>query len=114
MSWLKDLFKTEKPIVAMCHFRSLPGDPYYDRKGGMQQVIDYAHQEMCDLQAGGVDAIMFSNEFSLPYLKNVRPVTTATMARMMGREVSPTWAIWDRFNPNPSKTTANCRIFLEV
>lgn len=84
MSWLKDLFKTEKPIVAMCHFRSLPGDPYYDRKGGMQQVIDYAHQEMCDLQAGGVDAIMFSNEFSLPYLKNVRPVTTATMARIIG------------------------------
>lgn len=84
MSWLKDLFKTEKPIVAMCHFRSLPGDPYYDKKGGMQQVIDYAYQEMCDLQDGGVDAIMFSNEFSMPYLTEVRPITTAAMARIIG------------------------------
>lgn len=84
MNWLKEVFKTEKPIVAMCHLRSLPGDPYYDRKGGMQQVIDYAYQEMMDLQEGGVDAIMFSNEFSLPYLRKVRPITTAAMARIIG------------------------------
>lgn len=30
--------------------------------------------------AGGVDAVMFSNEFSLPYLTKVRPETTAAMA----------------------------------
>lgn len=84
MKWLKELFKTEKPIIAMCHLRSLPGDPFYDKKSGMQKVVDYAYQEMCDLQDGGVDAIMFSNEFSLPYLKNVQPITTAAMARIIG------------------------------
>ena len=50
----------------------------------MDEVLAYAYQEMMDLQNGGVDAIMFSNEFSLPYLKKVRPITTATMARIIG------------------------------
>jgi membrane complex biogenesis BtpA family protein len=36
------------------------------------------------LQAGGVDAVMFSNEFSLPYLTKVEPVTVACMARIIG------------------------------
>ena len=84
MEWIEELFGVKRPVVAMCHLRSLPGDPFYDRKGGMQQIVDFAYQEMMDLQNGGVDAIMFSNEFSLPYLKKVRPVTTATMARIIG------------------------------
>ena len=66
MDWIKETFKTEKPIVAMCHFRAMPGDPYYDADGGMQKVVDLAMSEMTKLQEGGVDAIMFSNEFSLP------------------------------------------------
>lgn len=84
MKWLADLFKTEKPIIAMCHLQALPGDPYYDKKGGMQKVVDLAFEEMTHLQEGGVDAIMFSNEFSLPYLRKVRPATTAAMARIIG------------------------------
>jgi membrane complex biogenesis BtpA family protein len=84
MKWVNELFGTDKPIIAMCHFRSLPGDPAYNRSGGLREVIDFAYQEMMALQDGGVDAIMFSNEFSLPYLKKVRPITTATMARIIG------------------------------
>jgi membrane complex biogenesis BtpA family protein len=36
------------------------------------------------LQAGGVDAVMISNEFSLPYLTKVETVTVAAMARIIG------------------------------
>ena len=50
----------------------------------MQKVVDLAMSEMTKLQEGGVDAIMFSNEFSLPYLTKVRPETTAAMARIIG------------------------------
>ena len=64
--WLKDVYGAEKPIVAMCHLDSLPGDPRYDRQKGMQYVIDRAHANLKALQDGGVDAVMFSNEFSLP------------------------------------------------
>ena len=83
-SWIKETFGTEKPIVAMCHFAALPGDPYYDEDGGMEKVVEQARKEFLDLQNGGVDAVMFSNEFSLPYLKKVHPETTVAMARIIG------------------------------
>ena len=84
MDWIKDTFGTEKPIIAMCHFAALPGDPYYDADGGMEAVVERARREFLDLQNGGVDAVMFSNEFSLPYLRKVNPETTAAMARIIG------------------------------
>ena len=28
MSWLKDLFATEQPIIGLLHLRPLPGDPF--------------------------------------------------------------------------------------
>lgn len=84
MEWIQETFGTKKPIIAMCHFQPMPGDLYYDRDGGMQKVVDYARREFLDLQEGGVDAVMFSNEFSLPYLTKVNPETTACMARVIG------------------------------
>jgi hypothetical protein len=30
MEWIKETFGTRKPILAMCHFNALPGDPGYD------------------------------------------------------------------------------------
>jgi membrane complex biogenesis BtpA family protein len=84
MEWIKDLFGTEKPIIAMCHLKPMPGDPYYDKDGAMQKVVDAAYREFINLQEGGVDAVMFSNEFSLPYLRKVNPETTASMARIIG------------------------------
>jgi membrane complex biogenesis BtpA family protein len=84
MYWIKNTFGVEKPIIAMCHFRALPGDPYYDADGGMEKVVELARRELAALQEGCVDAVMFSNEFSLPYLKRVKPETTAAMARIIG------------------------------
>lgn len=84
MTWLEESFGTRKPIIAMCHLQALPGDPAYDAAGGMQKVVDLARQDLLNLQKGGVDAVMFSNEFSLPYLTEVKPETTAAMARIIG------------------------------
>jgi membrane complex biogenesis BtpA family protein len=83
-NWLEDLFGTKKPIIAMCHLGALPGDPYYEREKGMQGALDWARKDLYALQDGGVDAVMFSNEFSLPYLTRVHPVTVACMARIIG------------------------------
>lgn len=88
MNWIKESFGTAKPIIAMCHFAALPGDPYFDEKGGMDKIVERARKEFLDLQEGGVDAVMFSNEFSLPYLRKVNPETTAAMARVIG-ELKP-------------------------
>ncbi|HLX99815.1 MAG TPA: BtpA/SgcQ family protein [Roseiarcus sp.] len=84
MNWLSGMFGVQKPIIAMCHLQALPGDPAYDRAGGMAKVIELAARDLEHLQAGGVDGVMFSNEFSLPYLTNVKPETTAAMARVIG------------------------------
>lgn len=84
MKWLKEVFQTEKPIIAMLHLKALPGDPNYNEQLGMEWVIENARNDLMALQDGGVDAIMFSNESSLPYLTKVESVTTACMARIIG------------------------------
>lgn len=83
MSWLKETFNVEKPIIAMCHLKALPGDPGYDARLGMDGIVESARKNLKALQDGGVDAIMFSNEASLPYLTKVETITTACMARVI-------------------------------
>jgi membrane complex biogenesis BtpA family protein len=84
MGWVQDLFGVTKPIIAMCHLRAMPGDPGYDPAKGVGWVIDMARRDLEALQAGGVDAVMFSNEFSLPYVTTEDIITVATMARVIG------------------------------
>jgi len=83
MTWLKGLFKTPKPIIAMCHLKALPGDPGYEADKGLDSIVAAARADLQALQAGGVDAIMFSNEASLPYLTQVEPITLACMSRII-------------------------------
>lgn len=84
MNWMRDVFAAEKPIVAMCHLKPLPGDPDYDAGAGVEGVLEAARRDLRALQNGGVHGVMFSNEASLPYLTEVEPITTATMARIIG------------------------------
>lgn len=88
MSWLKEVIGTEKAIIAMLHMAPMPGDPQYDKNGGMEYAIKRARADLHALQNGGVDAIMFSNEYSLPYLTDVRTETVAGMARVIGELMS--------------------------
>ena len=83
-NWTEKIFNTKKPIIAMCHLAALPGDPDFNKVSGMKLVIDWARNDLLALQRGGVDAIMFSNEFSFPYLTKVEPVTITCMARIIG------------------------------
>ena len=102
-NWLRDMFGVEKPIIGMCHLMALPGDPAYDGTAGMLAVVDDARANLNALQAGGVDAIMFSNEFSLPYLTKVECVTVAAMARVIAElydEISIPFGVnvlWDPY-----------------
>ena len=84
MNWMEELFQVKKPIIAMCHLQAMPGDPYYDKEKGIEYVLECARKDLHALQNGGVDGIMFSNEFSLPYLTKVEPVTVASMAYIIG------------------------------
>lgn len=82
-NWIKDLFCTHKPVIGMCHLHAFPGDPGYDSSRGMEWIYDRARADLLALQQGGADAVMFSNEFSLPYLTKVETITVACMAAII-------------------------------
>ncbi len=85
---INELFKTKKPIVAMLHLKALVGDPLYDEEKGMEYVVECAKKDLSSLIKGGVDAVIISNEFSLPYQRKVDFVTVASMAYVIG-EIKP-------------------------
>ena len=73
-----------KPIIALLHLCALPGDPFYERGTTMEQIVAQAGRDLDALQKGGVDAVLFSNEFSIPYRKQADHLTTAAMGRIIG------------------------------
>ncbi|MCV7226855.1 BtpA/SgcQ family protein [Mycolicibacterium komossense] len=83
-TWLDEVFAVRKPVIAMLHLAALPGDPGFDSVAGIAAVVDRARGELAALQEGGVDGVMISNEFSLPYLTQTEPITAITMARVIG------------------------------
>jgi len=62
------LAEKSKIVIAMAHIGALPGAPLHDADGGMEKLIDGVAADVENLQAGGVDAIMFGNENDRPYL----------------------------------------------
>lgn len=83
--WTDELFHVKKPIIALLHLRALPGDPLFQREDTIEHVVSQASLELQALQAGGVDGILFANEFSLPYQHKASAVTIASMAYIIGR-----------------------------
>ncbi len=88
MLWTEEMFHTKKPIIAMLHLDALPGDPMYSPDNDMKTTVAHARADLKALQEGGVDGILFSNEFSLPYERNMSFVTPASMARVIGELMS--------------------------
>jgi membrane complex biogenesis BtpA family protein len=57
----------KKVVIAMAHIGALPGAPAYDPNGGVDKLAADVLSDIRKLQAGGIDAIMFGNEFDRPY-----------------------------------------------
>ncbi|MBO4881135.1 MAG: BtpA/SgcQ family protein [Firmicutes bacterium] len=84
MLWTEQLFGVKKPIIAMLHLDSLPGDPRFRRGTSPDEIVEHARADLHALQDGGVDGIIFSNEFSFPYQRKMDIVTPAAMAYVIG------------------------------
>jgi membrane complex biogenesis BtpA family protein len=80
--WLEDVFGVKKPIVALLHLQALPGDPGYG--GNLTAVIDRARDDLRALQEGGVDGVLFANEFSTPFQLQADAVTIGAIAYIVG------------------------------
>ena len=105
ITWINELFGVDKPVIGMCHMQAMPGDPKFDATKGLDWVLEQARADMLALQEGGIDAIMFSNEFSLPYLTKVESVTVASMAALIGelkREINVPYGVNVLWDPSAS------------
>ena len=78
-----DPFSRPKPVIAMAHLGPLPGAPGYDAKGGIDALIEAAAADIEQLQAGGVDAVLFGNEGDRPYVLQAPPEGLAAMSAIV-------------------------------
>ncbi len=70
-SLFQSLFR-KKAIIGMVHLKALPGTPLYDRKSGLEGIIDSALRDAETLAAGGVDGIQVENQWDRPFLRSNR------------------------------------------
>lgn len=83
MSWLSEVFNTEKPILGMVHLPALPGTPLYDDSGGMKKIVESTFHDLEGLVQGGVDAVIFCNENDRPYQLEMGPEVVAAMTKVI-------------------------------
>jgi len=67
------IFRVDKPLIAMCHLRALPGRPRHDVAAGMDAVVESLSADIAALQEAGVDGLLFCNENDIPYQLSVGP-----------------------------------------
>lgn len=76
---LKQVFKTNHPIIGVVHLLPLPTSPRWG--GSLKAVIDRAEQEAVALASGGVDGIIVENFFDAPFTKGqVDPAVVSAMS----------------------------------
>jgi uncharacterized protein len=85
MPGLKPLFGVDKPLIAMCHLKGLPGRPRHDSAAGMAAVVEGLGHDLTALQEAGVDGLLFCNENDLPYQLEVGVEVAAAMAAAIGQ-----------------------------
>jgi hypothetical protein len=81
--WFKQLFKKEKPVIAMAHIPALPGTPRYDSEKGVRHLVDWVRRDVALLVEGGVDAVMYCNEDDRPYVFTAGIEQIAAMTRVI-------------------------------
>lgn len=84
MSWLREVFQVDRPIIGMVHLLPLPGTPLFPRGQDVSAHVAAALQDVEALQDGGIDAVMFCNENDRPYTLRAGDAVVASMGRIIG------------------------------
>lgn len=77
-------FESKYPVIGMCHLQPFPVDYKYDG-ASIKKIIENAKDNIIALQDGGVDAIIFSNEYSMPYTQKVKGTTIAVFTSVINQ-----------------------------
>lgn len=81
---LKQIFKTDRPIIGVVHLMPLPTSPRWG--GNLRTVIERAEQEAAALASGGVHALIVENFFDAPFTKDaVDPAVVSAMSMVVQR-----------------------------
>jgi membrane complex biogenesis BtpA family protein len=81
---LKQIFKTDHPVIGVVHLLPLPTSPRWG--GNLRTVINRAEQEATALASGGVDGIIIENFFDAPFVKqSVDPAVVSAMSLVTQR-----------------------------
>ena len=83
---MKRLKIRDKAIIGLLHLAAMPGDPFFD--DSMDKVVLRAKNDLIALQDGGIDAILLTNEFSVPYTRHTSAAVIGAMGRVVG-ELKP-------------------------
>src|SRR3989338_11344907 len=76
---------SEKAVIGMVHFSPLDGSIGFENK---QIVLERAKQDLETLQRGGVDAVMFENNFDTPKFESL-PESNAKQFEELIAELAP-------------------------
>jgi hypothetical protein len=85
VSWLHELFGTDRPVIGMVHFPPLPHTPLYDRAGGTAKILGVVEQDLVALLEAGFDSVMFCNEADRPYALEAPIEAIAVMSAVVSR-----------------------------
>ena len=81
--FIRTFLERRNRLSGLFIFSRFRGIPFYKGEG-MDAVIGRARADLEALQNGGIDGVLFTNEFSMPYEKHVSPVTLASMGLVIG------------------------------
>ncbi|MEM3827548.1 MAG: BtpA/SgcQ family protein [Candidatus Micrarchaeaceae archaeon] len=85
---LRDIFGISKPIIGAVHFAPLLG---YKDSPGIESILENAEKDLRALEEGGVDGVIFENNYDLPHKINVGPETVVSMSYLcaeLGKDLS--------------------------
>ena len=84
-TWFAEIFDEKKPVIGLVHIRALPGTTCYQKEPGLADVIARARRDYESLVSGGIDSVIFCNEFDKPYSKCVGPHIVASMTTVINK-----------------------------
>ena len=83
MNWIKKTFNTNKVIIGLIHLRAFPGTANYKKECSVEEIINQAKKDYKSLVDGGIDAVVFCDEYDKPYFKQAMPHNIAIMTRVV-------------------------------